>query len=216
VNVRTAAPEQQAPRRGPQRAHDGNIAVLNRENCAQLFFVYAGGMGVYEGMGPMQFVQKSGIANRNLVFIRDPKLMYFDEGVSEEIPTMDAMLDWQQSHIASLPHVREVYCLGNSFGGWAALFFGYMLGVKKVWSLAPAGGWGRKILMDLMEEDNGVTDYEIYYSQQVAKDKRFAESLAGYPRVKLVHREEHGHQQINGLLSTGEFQAMMPEFRGVE
>lgn len=200
-------------RSSPQGAHGGNIAVLTRPNCSQLFFIYAGGLGIYEGMGPMEFVQKSGIANRNLVFIRDPELHYFEKGVSEEIPNLDALIDWHLDHLAANPHIEEVYCLGNSFGGWAALLFGYVLGVKKVWAFAPGVVWGRKLLMDLMVEGNGVTEYDIYYSQQPKKDRRFAESLQGYPGVRLVHREEYGHLQINGLISAGEFQTILPEFK---
>lgn len=193
--------------------HGGNISRLTRKNCSQLFFVYGALMGKIEGMTPMSFLQKSGLFDRNVTFVRDPHSVYFDKGVSDQIPTLDAVLDWHKDHLAANPHVKEVYCLGNSFGGWAALFFGYMLGVDKVWALAPAGVWGRKLLVDLMAEGNGTTEYDIHYSGEIKKDRVFAESLDNYPGVRLVRKDEHGHLQMNGLLQSGELPRLLPPFK---
>lgn len=197
----------------PQSNHGGNIACLTRENCSQLFFVYAGAQGMVEGMGPMTFLQKSGISDRNVAFVRDPNAAFFDKGVSAELPDLDAVIDWHHAHIAANPQVTEIYCVGNSFGGWAALFFGYMLAAKKVWALGPGGDWGRQLLMDLMDDSNGVTEYDIIYSRKEPEDKLFAESLQGYPGVRLIHLEEHGHLIITGLLQNGELPKLFPPFQ---
>ncbi len=194
------------------QAHGGNIAVLNRPRCGQLFFVYAGGLGMIEGMGPMAFLQKSGISDRNVAFVRDPETYYFEHGVSQELPSLDAVLDWHFQHIKANPHVREVYCIGNSFGGWSALFFGYMLAAKKVWALAPAGTWGRDLLRDLMAEPNGVTEYELFYSNQEPKDVKFAETLRHVPGLTLHRRDAFGHMMIRGLLQSGELMRLLPPF----
>lgn len=190
--------------------HGGNIAVLSRENCSQLFFVYAGGLGMVEGMGPMAFLQQSGISDRNVAFVRDPNTHYFSKGVSDDLPDLDAVLDWHQQHIDANPHIDEVYCIGNSFGGWSAMFFGYMLGVKKVWALAPAGTWGLKLLLDLMDDPNGVTEFELFYSENEPRDKRFAEALSGYPGVNLHKRNDYGHMMIRGMMQAGELPQLFP------
>lgn len=195
--------------------HGGNIACLARPNCSQLFFVYAGGLGMVEGMGPMAFLQQSGISDRNVAFVRDPNTHYFSKGVSEELPDLDAVLDWHQSHLDANPHIDEVYCVGNSFGGWSALFFGYMLGVKKVWALAPAGTWGLKLLLDMMDEPNGVTEYDIFYSNEEDRDRRFAEALKDYPGVTLHLRDDHGHMMIRGLMQSGELPTLFPPLKGL-
>lgn len=193
--------------------HGGNIACLTRANCCQMFFVYAGGLGMIEGMGPMTFLQQSGLADRNVAFVRDPETCFFENGVSDELPDLDSVLDWHGRHLADNPHVTEVYCLGNSFGGWSALFFGYMLAVKKVWALAPAGAWGCDLLVDLMKDANGVTDYDIYYSNNEAKDLKFARALEHTPGVNLIRKDEHGHMMIRGLLQSGELPRLLPPFR---
>lgn len=192
---------------------DGNISLLTRQNCAQVFFVYGGKQGMIEGMGPMTFLQKSGLADRNIVFLRDPNANFFEGGVSADIPDVDAVIDWHSAYLAANPHITEVYTIGNSFGGWASLFFGYMLAVDKVWSMAPAGPWGRELLVDLMADSNGKTVYDLYYSHQVESDKVFAESLQHAPGVNLVHVEEHGHLMMSGLMRTGVLPSLFPPFK---
>jgi hypothetical protein len=189
----------------------GNIVSLTRANCAQLFFVYAGGLGQVEGMNQMTFLQRSGLLRRNVTFVRDPEVQFFDKGVSPDIPNLEAVLDWHEAYVKSLPHVTEVYCLGNSFGGWSAMFFGYMLAAKKVFSLAPSGVWGQKMLRELMMDHNGVTEYDIYYSPDHEKDKAFAEFFDGCPGTTLQARN-HGHLMLRGLLNSGEMQEMLPPF----
>lgn len=196
--------------------HNGNIAVLTRKNCCQAFFVYAGARGRMEGMGPMEFLQKGGISDRNIVFIRDPNVNFFHEGVSEEAPNLDAVIDWHRDFLAENPHITETYAVGNSFGGWAAMFFGYMLGMTRVWAMAPAGPWGRDLLVDLMADPNGATTYEIYYSGQIDADREFAEALVDTPDVELVQLDEHGHLMVSGLIQNGQLPTLFPPFRDAE
>ena len=196
--------------------HDGNIAVLTRKNCRQMFFVYAGGLGMVEGMGPMDFLRKSGLSDRNVVFVRDPHTRYFQFGVSEELKNLDDVVEWHRAHIEAQTHVDEIYCVGNSFGGWAALLFGHLFAAKKVWALAPAGIWGRDLLVDLMAEHNGTTEYDLYYSPEIEKDRLFAEALEDIPGVNTTQNTDHGHLIIRGMLRTGELPQLFPPFRASE
>lgn len=200
----------------------GNIVTLQRQECSQLFFVYAGAKGFMEGLDPMAFMRHTGLMKRNVVLVRDVEsvltpqgiqVSYFENGISPDLPNLEAVLDWQSAYVKSLPHVSEVYTIGNSFGGWSAMFFGYMLAVTRVFALAPAGVWGRDLLRDLMVDHNGVTQYDIYYSRDIAKDKDFAEAFDGYPNTQLIVRDEHGHQMLNGLLNSGELIDIVPEYR---
>lgn len=190
----------------------GNIVNLVRPNCSQLFFVYAGGLGMVEGMNQMTFLQSSGLSRRNVTLIRDPETKFFDEGVSPEIPDLEAVLDWHKAYIESLPHVTEVYCMGNSFGGWSAMFFGYMLAVQRVYALSPAGVWGKEMLRELMSDGNGTTEFDIYYSTEIEKDATFAQTYEGLPGVRTVIRNGHGHLMLRGLLNSGELQEILPDF----
>ena len=195
--------------------HGGNIACLTRKRCSQLFFVYSGMKGAMEGLSPMTFLQRSGISDRNVACLRDPNGCLYEKGISDEIPSLEAVLNWHEAHIAANPHVTEIYAVGNSHGGWAALFFGYMLGFKKVWALAPGGPRGRDLLTNLMDRENGVTEYDILYSREIEADRDFAESLAGYPGVNLIRHEGHGHLMINGLIQDGLLAGLFPAHKGV-
>ncbi len=188
----------------------GNISTLVRPNSAQLFFVYAGGLGQIEGMNQMTFLQRSGLLRRNVVLVRDPNLKFYTEGVSDEISDLDQMIDWHQAYIESLPHVTEVYCMGNSFGGWSALFFGYMLAVRKVVALAPAGPWGLEMLHELMSDPNGVTEYDIFYDTSVEEDVVFAKTFDDIEEATL-HERPHGHLMLRGMLNTGELVEILPD-----
>ena len=204
----------------------GNIVNLQREDCSQLFFVYAAALSrvMQDGMNQMTFLRRSGLMGRNVTFIRDPGTVivdggiqecYYEKGISPDLPDVDAVLDWQKAYIDSLPHVTEVYAVGNSYGGWSAMFFGYMLAMKKVFALAPGGPLGRRLLEQLLREDNGVTEFDIYYSREVEDDRTFAETFEGYPRTRLFTRDEAGHSMMRMLLESGEMSQIMPEFRGV-
>jgi len=190
----------------------GNIVSLTRPNCSQLFFVYAGGLGQVEGMNQMTFLQRSGLLRRNVTFVRDPEVQFFDKGVSPDLPDIESVLDWHLAYAKSLTHVTEVYCIGNSFGGWSAMFFGYMMAVRKVFALAPSGKWGQNMLHGLMMDANGVTEYDIYYSPEVEQDVAFARFFGECPNTRLVERE-HGHLMLRGLLNSGEMHEMLPPFR---
>lgn len=205
----------------------GNIVNLKRPECSQLFFVYAAALSrVMDGeMNQMTFLRRSGLMGRNVTFIRDPDTViedggiytkYYENGLSAELNDMDSVIDWQKAYIESLPYVTEVYAVGNSFGGWSAMFFAYMLAMKKAFALAPAGDWGRDLLKELLKDPNGVSEYDVYYSRDIAEDCEYAESFIGYPSVNLITRDDHGHQMMRVLMETGELAQMMPEYKGSE
>lgn len=196
------------------RRYDGNISCLVRPRCRQLFFVYAGDKGFVEGMGPMTFLQSSSLGNRNVVFLRDPYSARFEQGVCDEIPSLDALIGWHLDYIAALDHVDEVYCTGNSMGGYASLLFGYMIGARKVWSFSPGGLAGLEMLRELMSEPNGVTEYDVHYSRRLRLDRDFAEALDGLDGLRLILNDAHGHLMIRGLMETGELATLFPPYRG--
>ncbi len=201
----------------------GNIVNLQRADCAQLFFVYAAALSQkwVAGMNQITFLRRSGLMGRNVTFIRDPETVVqgrtvqtriYENGISPDLPDMDAVIDWQKEYAASLPHVKEVYAVGNSFGGWSALLFGYILGMNKVFALAPGGKWGLPLLKGLLAEDNGVTDFDIYYAPEVEDDRVFAETFDGFPRTRLIPCEGYGHNVMRKMLQTDELARLMPEF----
>ncbi|MGQ0611492.1 MAG: hypothetical protein ACT4N9_10365, partial [Paracoccaceae bacterium] len=120
---------------------------------------------------------------------------------------------WGQDEPQTIRYAIRLNCSMGADGGQGALFFGYMMAVDKVWSMAPAGAWGRDLLVDLMADSNGKTIYDIYYSPQVERDKIFAESLQNAPGVSLVQIEEHGHLIMSELMRTGVLPKLFPPIK---
>ena len=111
-----------------------NIVAITRENCSQLFLLYSGLMRTVGGMRALGFLKKSALDNRNVVMFIDPYKTGFRRGVSEEIPSLDALVNWQREYCKGLPHVKEVYCIGVSAGAFPAIYSGYYLKADAVWT----------------------------------------------------------------------------------
>lgn len=209
--------------RGGRQKIDNIICHLRRD-CAQLFYVYSG-MAGYPGMAPMKFLLKSKLIRRNIVMIRDPMNDDYAQGIGPQLPDLEALLDWHESYGRRLRHVRDIYCLGNSSGGYAAIMFGYLLKAKAVWAFAPrsarpvernAQAWSN--LVELLKEGNGVTEYKILYSANDQYDPMLIEEIKHCPGIKTQQIEPHGkdkHQVLKEMADTGELSDLFPKFVAV-
>jgi adenylylsulfate kinase len=200
-------------------AGNANVTVRLRERCGQLFFIYAGISGM-PGMNGLRFLQESGLADRNLLMIRDPYNDDFMRGVGEGIHDIEALLDWHLQWKRRLAHAREVYCIGNSMGGYAAVLFAYLLGAKTAWAfgLRPVGGAPMmQELQRLLDSDEGGTTYNLYYGTQDDDDRRFAEQLGDCAGVRLHPLEAlpryKRHRVMAALADNGDLREVFPPFR---
>ncbi len=198
-----------------------NIVSLIRPRCAQLFFVYAGRRG-YAGMPILGLLRDAGIGDRNVTLLRDPSDGNYIDGLGEQLPDLAAVVDWHRGHVDRLAHVQQTYCLGNSSGGVAALLFGHALRVDTVWAFAPRPSgmenyhFINRELCDLLGEDNGVTNFFIYYSPSNDLDHGVVEELAGCPRVTLIEdgrlQGRAGHMVMMDMARRGELRDVFPPF----
>ena len=212
-----------------------NIVVRTREGCAQLFFVYAGARGM-PGLPGLAFMKKSGLADRNLVLLRDPHLANFARGVGGGIDSVEALVDWQFELIGALPHVSEVYCLGNSMGGYAAVLAGHLLGVQQVFAFSmeiarAADPHAIERLGELLLDGDGSTRHNLYYLLQNDVDRANAQALEGRAGVRLHPLDGNQgldcgedaedsldrfgtHQAMNYLARVDRLREVFPAFRG--
>lgn len=211
-----------------ERAEGPPFVHLTRPHSAQLFLIY-GGMDAYVdgasicSMGLLRFMQVSGLGCRNLTWIRDPYFNNYEGGFGPEIPYRPSLEEWHRQHVASLPHVREIYTLGYSSGAYGALWFGHLLGAKKAWAFSPrTADWAtdaaaKAALHKRLSQSNGVTEYELWYARRNRLDRKFAEAVSDCSRVNVHVHARHGgtHFLLDRMIQSGEFQALLPADPGV-
>jgi hypothetical protein len=213
-------------RRGQSRQP---VVHLIRPRCAQLFLMYAG-LDAFQpgdlvnGLSLIDFLRASRLGDRNQTWIKDPYLDDYRQGIGGDAPNLAALEAWHRDHLQSLQHIREVYTLGYSSGAYGALYFGHLLGVKKVFAFSPrtATLWKDKAtrarLLERMSTSNGVTQYEIAFATANKRDRLFAEMLAGCPGVTLHPYDECGgtHFLLHYLAEKGLLKSVFPAFAGTQ
>jgi adenylylsulfate kinase-like enzyme len=197
-----------------------NISVRVREHCSQLFYVYAGVSGL-PGMNGVRFLHEAKLVDRNLAMIRDPYNEDFMSGVGDGIDDIEKLLDWHEACQRRLEHVSEIYCIGNSMGGYAAVLFAHLLGAKAAWAFALRPFGGKPMLEELsrmLASGTGATTYHLYFSSHEPDDQQIAESLAPRPGVvlhPLTELTDLPHMVMVALSSSGRLGTLFPPFRGV-
>ncbi len=174
-------------------------------------------------MGLLKFMQVSGLSGRNLTWIRDPNFNNFAGGFGPEVPDLPSLEAWHTQHVASLPHVREVYTMGYSSGSYAALWFGHHLNANTAWAFSPrTADWAtdkaaKTALRHRLSTANVRSRYEIWYASRNRLDRQFAEGISDCPGVHIHPHTAHGgtHFLLDRMIETGEFQSLLPPDPGV-
>jgi hypothetical protein len=203
-------------------ARPQGAAIFIRPASNQLFFIYTGrSRGV--GVDPLDFFKQTRLFERNVVIFQDRFRACYQRGISPAIPSFESLLQWQTTLLASLVHVRRVFCLGTSLGGYAALLAGHTLAVERVWAFGPrtvlsdepderrtSGSPHRGDLGVALSRDNGTTAFDVYYNEGHAEDAAAANRLAHCPRVTLSPQRGDGHNVVKTLLDRGTLVTLLP------
>jgi hypothetical protein len=198
---------------------DTGVLTRVRQDSDQLCYVFA---GVRRGLmgNPMPFLQQTGLLTRNVAFFVDPVEGYYQRGVNARLDSYDRLLDWQRTFRHGLPHVRRLFCLGTSMGGYAAVLFGHALCADEVWAFSPmtmaapdvcpAIPAERADLALLLRSPNGVTRYNLYYNETDNDDRCAAERLAACAGVALWPQHGEGHNVVSRMLECGQLATLLP------
>ncbi len=198
-------------------AKNRTVMIHEREQCAQLFFAYVGAMGL-SGMRGGRLLLSAGLIDRNLAMIRDPNTDGIFRGVGEDI---DALVDWHFECREAFPHVSQVYCVGDSMGGYDSLVSGYLIGANIAWafSLDVTGTFDSEatnMLRDLLSEGNGATEYRIYFSVDNDVDTQIAEQIGDCPGVMLYPLTDVDRESSRAIMpwlaKTGQLSSIFPAF----
>ena len=201
------------------------VARTVRKGCSQLFVIFAArrddNTTFIEGG---DFLSGARLGGRNLILVRDPFERNYDFGLGTPIGSVTALASWLREKREEMSHVREVYTLGHSSGGYGALLFGHLIAADRVFSFSPRAArldgaeTAKTALVQWLATHNGKTAYEVCFSPLHPPDLALAERLGRCPGVTLVPRPEFGatHDVMPELLASGELARMMPAFAEAE
>jgi hypothetical protein len=202
-----------------------------KPNCSQLFLVYQGRAGKLF-MPPLTFIRVTQIHDRNMILFRDASQADYQRGISSDISSMSAFVDWQRNLIASdFPNTKTLYCVGTSAGAYAALASGFFLRASVVWAFAPlteitevyegsalpddAISLRCRDLQALLREGNGVTEYRVFYNEHYETDRKAAERLEKCPGVTLFPQPGEDHPVVLTMDQLGRLRGLLVPFEPV-
>lgn len=220
--------------RHPSTVHDAEnakaqtkhcVARINRA-CDQLFALYTG-LAHRMILHPLEFVQRTQLMKRNLLFFRDLHHNMYQRGVAPEVPSLEAFFRYQRRQFERFTWAKQFYCVGSSGGAYAAIASGHVLEADVVWAFSPPTVVPKKFrsehhpvaskyldLAELLRDGNGVTEYRIYYSAGNEHDRKAAKNLEKLPGVKLFPQRGGGHGVIGRLKFNGGLETILPPFTG--
>jgi hypothetical protein len=160
-------------------------------------------------------VKESGLVGKNFVVLRDVRRRCYQRGISDELSSIPKIHRWMQDYVAQQDHVRRVFCLGTSWGGYAALVFGHLLKAEMVWAFAPAtylywAGQPYRDVRTILSEGNRVTRYSVHYSSGNPYDLHAARRLRACPGVQLVSHPGRAHDVLGALARRKGIRDLLP------
>ncbi len=201
------------------------LARTVRKGCAQLFVIFAARRddeATFVDGG--DFLSRSKLGGRNLILVRDPFERNYEVGVGSPLGSVTMLASWLRERREEMSHVREVYTLGHSSGGFGALLFGHLLEADRVFSFSPRAARivgaeaAKETLLRRLATPNGKTSYEVCFSSLNELDAAFAQRLGACPDVTLVPKTEFGgeHGVMAELLARGDLARSLPAFVAAE
>jgi hypothetical protein len=187
-------------------------------------------------MPPFEFFRLTSDMAVNKLFLRDFAQAWYHRGlrnISHDVPSTAAYL---QSQIARLNVNRTVF-VGNSMGGYAAILFGWLVGVDEVHAFAPQtfisrtlrlAYWdrrGRAIYRDMRRTPGLKGDYfdlkrvllaeprrtvlHLHFAKGHRLDRVHCQRLAGLPNVVLHPYDSESHRLIKQLRDDGRLKSIL-------
>ena len=185
-------------------------AVVRNPRSRSLVVQFRGGAyDVVAGIPPREFMRATGLADHNLVMLRDSRGKFYSEGVAHEIASFESLLIWLRGFIRGMSNIERVFCLGTSMGAYAALRAGKPLGTTAVWAFGPVEPSQGPKLREILGQSDGSVEYHVWYGARHARDRAVAESLSGLPGVHAHAVPTDSHWIASVLKARGELPRLL-------
>lgn len=206
-------------------------------NGSKNLLVSFGGIRHGLGMPVFEFFNSIADIQYDKIFFRDFNQAWYQKGVDSELNHVDEIVQYLKKIIDSNTY-ENVFFLGNSMGGYAAILFGSILNVDTVISFVPQTfinrfnriinrdkRWtkeiskiyafqnNRKAYFDLkkhLKNNNSYkTQINIYYFPSHILDKKHAERLKNQKNVNLHAIEKGVHEVAKIVRNNGELKSLI-------
>ena len=207
-----------------------NPKVVERmlvDGSRKLYIFFGGVLGGIAIL-PFEFYKASNILNENKIFVRDVEQCWYHKGllgISHDLQTTALFL---KSEIDRL-NVEEVYFVGNSMGGYAAILFSTLVGRGEVIAFAPQtfispelrqkysdARWSRQMLKThdvptekafdlrtLLLSSELIPRISIFVSRDDVLDCIHANHIRNIPNLDIYYFSGGGHAIIKQLKEEG-------------
>jgi hypothetical protein len=198
-------------------------------NSGRLYLIF-GGIAAGMGMPPLEFYKSFRILNENKIFFRDFSQSWYQDGLPGIGKNVFEVGEFIKGRIATL-NPGEVFFIGNSMGGFAAILFASLVGKGTAIAFAPQTfispvkrlkycdrRWPRQITNTYLKTalkkhvwdlkrwliNNGKDiKVEIFVSKNDRLDYIHANQLRGLKTVNIYEYDTGGHGLVRHLRDKG-------------
>lgn len=210
---------------------DNQLPILEEifPGSNRIYFIFG---GIFSGMGmmPFEFFKSSQILQENKVFFRDFSQSWYQNGLPGVGKNIYDIRDYINSKIAQL-NPSEVFFVGNSMGGYAAILFSTLVGSSQAIAFAPQtfispfkrwkhrdSRWTKQVLKTyrlsifkehywdlqlLLDKHPDSANIHIFVSQKHELDFVHANQLRPFNKVKIHEYDVGGHALVKYLRDAG-------------
>lgn len=199
-------------------------------------YIFFGGIAAGIVMPPFEFYNSSKIIDENKIFLRDFSQCWYQNGLLETTEDIDSTVEYIQTEIEKIKP-KQIFFVGNSMGGYAAILFSSLIGKGHAIAFAPQTfiapilrlkhkdfRWQKQIfntyrksffkrkvwdLKPLLLQPNGIENVSVFVSIKDKLDYVHALHIKNIPSVNVYEFKSGGHGVVKLLRDKGMLPAIM-------
>lgn len=215
---------------------DESVQIDFSAGPGKKLYIFFGGIAAGIAMPPFEFYKAARIVADNKIFVRDFAQSWYHCGLPPHSNSLKSAARQLDSAIQSIAP-EQVYFVGNSMGGFAAILFSRLLQCGEVIAFSPQSfispllrrkhadkRWAREIrttytrslfkpkawdLNKVLRTSPYRGSIDVFFSTASKLDIVHAHHLQEFPFVRLHKLEKGGHQVVRHLRDQGKLSAIM-------
>ena len=109
---------------------------IERSLQSSKLYIFFGGISAGIAMPPFEFYNSSRILGENKIFVRDFSQCWYHDGLPGISTDIESTVEYLKAQIKCI-NPDDIFFVGNSMGGYAAMLFATLIGKGEVIAFAP-------------------------------------------------------------------------------